>query len=152
MEVADRQEIRLAFGQPGACSCTLAFGAVPVTTTVVGDAPVSAVLAGLDVTAQRSGAAMLDRRHDLELMKAQVAGMGGPIGRAGSAEDIGDLERGAHASAVGCDLSHLEYAELVERTDHGAYRAGRDLGVVGGVVQLRVSERPRVIMRILLSY
>jgi hypothetical protein len=29
-------------------------------------------------------------------MKAQVPGMGGPISRAGSAKDIGDLERGAH--------------------------------------------------------
>jgi hypothetical protein len=32
---------------------------------------------------------MLDRRHDLELMKAQVPGAGGPISGAGSTEDIG---------------------------------------------------------------
>jgi hypothetical protein len=48
------------------------------------------------VTAQGRGAAMLDRRHDLELMKAQVPGMVGPISGAGSAKDIGDLERGPH--------------------------------------------------------
>jgi hypothetical protein len=29
-------------------------------------------------------------------MKAQVSGMGGAISGAGGAEDIGDLERGAH--------------------------------------------------------
>jgi hypothetical protein len=29
-------------------------------------------------------------------MKAQVPGMGGPIIGAGGAEDVGDLERGAH--------------------------------------------------------
>jgi hypothetical protein len=29
-------------------------------------------------------------------MKAQVSGMGGPINRAGSTEDVSDLERGAH--------------------------------------------------------
>ena len=63
---------------------------------VVGDPPMAAVLASLDVTAQGRRAAMLDRRHDLELMKAQVPGMGGPISGAGSTEDIGDLERGAH--------------------------------------------------------
>ena len=42
------------------------------------------------------GGWLLDRRHDLELMKAQVPGMGGPISGAGGTEDIGDLERGAH--------------------------------------------------------
>jgi hypothetical protein len=39
---------------------------------------------------------MLDRRHNLELMQAQVPGMGGPVSGAGGAEDVGDLERGAH--------------------------------------------------------
>jgi hypothetical protein len=63
---------------------------------VIGDPPMAAVFTGLDMTAQGRRAAMLDRRHDLELMKAQVSGMAGPIGRAGGTEDIGDLERGAH--------------------------------------------------------
>src|SRR3546814_6890816 len=45
--------------------------------------------------AQCNGAAVLDRRHDLELVKAQVPGMGGPVTGTGGAEDIGDLERGA---------------------------------------------------------
>jgi hypothetical protein len=52
------------------------------------------------------------------------------------------------ASAGGCDLSGPEHAELVERAGHGAYRSGRDLGVEGGVLQLRVPERSRAIMRI----
>ena len=51
-----------------------------------------AVLAGFDVTTQRSGTAMFDRRHDLELMQAQLPGMGSPIGRSGSSEDVGDLK------------------------------------------------------------
>src|ERR1700681_931393 len=63
---------------------------------VVGDPPVAAALTGLDMPAEVRRAAMLDRRHDLELLKAQVSGMGGPISGAGSTEDIGDLERGAH--------------------------------------------------------
>src|SRR3984885_12867903 len=45
------------------------------------------------------------------------------------------------ASAGGCDLSGPEHAELVERAGHGAHRSGRDLGVEGGVVQLRVPEQ-----------
>ena len=96
VEVSDRQQVGLALGQPGARGGALALGAVPVAAAVVGDAPVAAVLAGLDMTAQGRRAAMLDRRHDLELMQAQVPGMGGPIGGAGGTEDIGDLERGAH--------------------------------------------------------
>jgi hypothetical protein len=57
---------------------------------------VSAVVAGLDMTTQRGGAAVLDGRHDLELAKAERPGVGRPIGRPGSTEDIGDLERGVH--------------------------------------------------------
>src|ERR1019366_7037666 len=45
------------------------------------------------------------------------------------------------ASAGGRDLSGAELAELVERACHGADRSGRDLGVEGGIVQLRVPEQ-----------
>ncbi len=96
VEVADRQQVCLTFGQPGARGGALALGTVPVAAAVVGDPPMAAVLASLDMTAQGRSAAMLDRRHDLEMLKAQVPGMGGPISGAGSTEDIGDLERGAH--------------------------------------------------------
>ena len=60
-----------------------------------------AVRTGLDVTAQRSGAAGLDRRHDLVLVQAQMPGMGSAIGRASNPEDIGDLYGGAHAQLSG---------------------------------------------------
>jgi hypothetical protein len=65
---------------------------VPVATAVIGDPPVPAVLAGLDVTAKRSSAAVLDRRHHLELVEAQMPSMGGPVCWTSSAEDVGDLE------------------------------------------------------------
>ena len=74
----------------------VALWAVPIAAGVVGDPPVAAVLAGLDVTAQGSGAAGLDRRHDLELAKGQMPVMGNPVAGACAAEDIGDLEVGAH--------------------------------------------------------
>ena len=35
---------------------------------------------------------MLNRRHDLEMLQAQVPGMGGPISGTSSTEDIGDLK------------------------------------------------------------
>ena len=78
VEVADRQQVGLALGQPGARRCALALGTVPVAAGVVGDPPMAAVLAGLDVTAERSGAAMLDRRHDLELVRGSGARHGRP--------------------------------------------------------------------------
>ena len=55
-----------------------------------------AIFTGLDVTTQGSGAAVLDRRHHLELGKAQMPGMDGPVSGAGSAEDVGDLQVGTH--------------------------------------------------------
>ena len=101
MEIADRQEVSLALGEPGARGRALALGTVPVTTAVIGDAPMAAVGAGLDVTAQRSRAAMLDRRHDLELVKAQMSGMRGPICRACRLENVGDLKGGPHPQPPG---------------------------------------------------
>ena len=77
VEVADRQQIGLAFGKPCPRRRALALRAVPVAAGVVGDPPLAAVLAGLDVTAERRSAAVLDRRHDLQLGKAQVTCMGG---------------------------------------------------------------------------
>ena len=73
-------------------AATLALGAMPVAAGVVGDPPVPAVFAGLDVTAQRGGAAVLDGRHDLELAEAEMPGMDRAIGRPATPKDIGDLE------------------------------------------------------------
>jgi hypothetical protein len=70
MEVADRQQVGFAFGQPEAGCGALAFGAVAVAATVVGNALMPAVLAGIDVAAKRGRAAVLDRRHGLELGQA----------------------------------------------------------------------------------
>jgi hypothetical protein len=65
MEVANRQQVGLALGQLGTSSDALTLRAVPVAAGVVGDPPVPAIIAGLDVTAQRGGAAILDDRHEL---------------------------------------------------------------------------------------
>lgn len=75
VEIADWQQIGLARGQPSARGSALALGTVPVAAGVVGDPPVPAIIASFDVTAQRRGAAVLDRRHDLELAEAQMPGV-----------------------------------------------------------------------------
>lgn len=92
MEIADGEEVDLAGFEPSARGSALAPWAVPVAAAVIGDPPVPAVGTGLDMSTESGGAAMLDRRHDLELMQAQMPGMGGAIRGASSTEDVGDLE------------------------------------------------------------
>ena len=60
---------------------------------VVGDAQVGAVLAAFDMPAQRRRPAALERRHDLQLAEAHVAGMGGTPSRPAAAEDVRHLDR-----------------------------------------------------------
>ena len=70
MEVAHRQQIGFARLQPCACGGPLALGAMPVAAGVVGDPPIPAISAGFDVPPKGWCAAMLNRRHDLELLQA----------------------------------------------------------------------------------
>jgi hypothetical protein len=92
VEIRHGQEVGLAVGQPLLGSGGLALRAVPVATGVVGDAQVRAVLAAFDMTAQRRGSAVLDRRHDLELAEAQMTGMGCTPSRPAAAEDVRHLD------------------------------------------------------------
>lgn len=118
----------------------MASGTVPVAAGVIGDPPLPAVLAGLDVTAERRGAAMLDRRHHLELDEAQVTCMGGPIGRAGSTEDIGDLDRGAHGS-TGRRLAFHQRHQPIERPCDRMDRPRRDLDVERSRIEFAVTKQ-----------
>ena len=108
VEVADRQQIGLARGEPIPCRRALALGAMPVAAGVVGDAAVAAVLAGLDMAAERGRAAGLDGRHHLQLAEAQMAGMGRAPGGAMAMEDVCDLQRrAAHRRRVRRPVSSL---------------------------------------------
>jgi hypothetical protein len=74
MEVRRRQEIGRAVCKPLLRGCTLALRAMPVAAGVIGDRRVRAALAACDVAAERRRAATLDRRHDLQLTEAHMAG------------------------------------------------------------------------------
>src|SRR3546814_20238912 len=96
---------------------------MPVAATVVGDPPMPAVGAGFDVSTERGGAAMFDRRHDLELMQAQMPGMRGAIRGPCSPEDVGDLERGAHKPQPSGDRKSIVSGKGVSvRVDLGGSR------------------------------
>src|SRR5215813_14185843 len=64
---------------------------------LVGDAAVAAILATLDMPAESGRAALLDRRHDLELSAAHRPGVGAtPVGSM-AMKDVCDLQpRTAH--------------------------------------------------------
>ena len=87
------QEFGPAVGQPLLGRGGLALWAMPVATGVVRDAQVGAGFAALDMTAQRRRSAALDRRYDLELAEAQMAGMGRTPSRSAAAEDVRHLDR-----------------------------------------------------------
>lgn len=61
VEVSDRQKISLTLGKPSPRDGALALRTVPVATGVVGDPPLAAGLTRLNVTAERRGAAVLNR-------------------------------------------------------------------------------------------
>jgi hypothetical protein len=108
------------------------------------------VLAALDVPAERRRAAALDRRHDLQLAEANVAGVGSTPRRSVAAENIRDLQRRAgHASpASGRRLALLQLrGDVIERADDLADRFGGNPCVERRRVKLGVTERPRAIMR-----
>ena len=68
---------------------------------IVGDALVRAVFAALDMAAERGGPTGLDRRHDLQLTEADMAGVGFAPRRPMGAKDVGDLQaRPPHAAAI----------------------------------------------------
>ena len=63
-----------------------------VAAGIIGDARMSAGLAALDVAAERSRAAYLDRRHDAALGEAYVAGIGRAPPLSMAAENIRHLQ------------------------------------------------------------
>jgi hypothetical protein len=96
---------------------TLTFWAMAVAARVVSDAAVAAVLAALDMAAERSRAALLDRRHHLELTQAHMPGIG--------AAPVGSM-----AMKDGCDLqlraAHRRSAKpRVVASPRSMVRAGR---------------------------
>src|SRR5712671_5309474 len=97
MEVADRQQIGLARGEPVLRRRALALGAMAVPTRVVGDPAVAAILAALDMAAEGGRAAVLDGRHHLELAEAHMPSIGSAPSGPMVMKDVRDLQpRAAH--------------------------------------------------------
>jgi hypothetical protein len=99
--VGSRQQLRLAVFEPLPRRCGLTLWAMPISAGIVGDPFVRAVLAALDVSAERGSATGLDRRHHFQLSETHVTGVGLPPRRPMGAKDVCDLEeRPRHAAVV----------------------------------------------------
>ena len=93
VEVTDGEQFGLALGEPFLGGGGLTLGAMPVATAVVGNHSMSAVLAARDMAAKRDRAAALDGRHHLQLVEADVPGIGAAPRRPVVAENIRNLQR-----------------------------------------------------------
>jgi hypothetical protein len=94
VEVGDREQLGGAGLQPLDRRPRLALGAMAVAAGVVCDPRVGAILASLDVAAERGGAAGFDGGHDAELSGTDVPGIGFAPRFAVAAEDIRHLQVG----------------------------------------------------------
>src|SRR5437588_2117682 len=119
-----------------------------IAAGVVGNLGVAAllVLATLDMPAERRRAAALDGRHHLQLVEADVPGIGRTPRRSVVAEDIRDLQLrtghrcGSLRRRLGFLAAVLRFAwslalwlrQPVERARDGGDRAGGDVEIARG--------------------
>jgi len=112
---------------------------VTITAGIIGDACHAAVVAGLDVAAERLGSARNDRAHHTSLDATEMTGMQTAIGVAMLTQDIGDLDGGSvradvgashnpHPDALSPRWRHLQ-RQTVERALRRPDRMGGDLRI-----------------------
>ena len=106
---------------------------------VAGDAHVAAIIALLDVTAERRRPARRDGAHDAPLDAAEMPGTGLPKRFAVAAEDIRHLQNRSHGA--GSAGRHDHQAEPVKRTWRVADRFRGDLSIARRAGQAGVAEQ-----------
>jgi hypothetical protein len=92
MEVFNGNKIGLAIFQPLRTDQRLAFRAVPIAATVVGNALIAATIALLNMAAKSGGTATLDRAHNAALPTTEGLRVLLAVGRTGLTKDIRHLE------------------------------------------------------------
>jgi hypothetical protein len=91
MKIGHGQQFSVAIGDPLSARESLAFWAVSVATTVVGDAECAAVLAPINMGAQGGGATHLDSIHNPPLAGQEAITLLGAKCSTVAAEDIRHL-------------------------------------------------------------
>ena len=92
VEIGHGKQFGFALLHPGARRGSLALGAMPIATAVIGNDGVRAVLTARNMASESRRAAALDRTHDLHLREAHMAGIGGTPCGSVVAEDVRDLQ------------------------------------------------------------
>jgi hypothetical protein len=108
-------------------------------TAVVGDADQAAVIALLDMTAERRGPARLDGSHDAALLRQEPPALRSTECIAVAAEDVRHLQRGTHGAAL-LGRNYLD-RERVERARCPGDQTGRDLRIAGRRLQMGMPEQ-----------
>ena len=138
MEIRDWQKFGAAIGQPLGAREPLALGTVPIAAGIIGDTDLAAVLALLDMPAERRGAARLDGGHDAALGLREPAALRRAERIAVAAENIRHLQDGAHApgSVWRDDLNR----EPIKRAGCARDELRRNLSVARRRSQIAVSQ------------
>jgi hypothetical protein len=117
---------------------------MPIAAGVVGNGRVAAVLAAFDMAAERRRATAFDSAHNLELVEADVTGIGYPPCRTVIAENIRDFQgRAQHsrrASARCLNLLELD-RDVLQRAHDRIDGPGRHPRVERRVLKLSVAEQ-----------
>ena len=92
VEIGNRQQFGLAIRQPLRPRRSLTLRTMPIAARVVGDARRAAIVAGLDVAAERRRSARRDRAHDAPLGPPHMSGVVAKIGLAMATQDIRDFD------------------------------------------------------------
>src|SRR6202022_3189468 len=101
VEIGNRQQVGFSRGKPRGSGSPLTLRTMPIPAGIIGDPRHAAVIAGLDVPAERLGSARNDRAHHPPLDPTEMTGMVTTIGVAMPAQDIGNLDGGSVRADVG---------------------------------------------------
>ena len=133
VEVRHGKQLGFPIRQPLARCRALAFWAMPVAAASIENLHVLASIAADHIAAQPRRAAGFDGRHHLELVEADMAGIGGTPCRTVIAEDVRDLQSGLRhgiGPLAGClALLLRQRRQPIQRARHRADRPGRDLRI-----------------------
>ncbi len=122
VKIRNRQQFGAAVGEPLKPRQPLALRTMPVATGIISDADRAAVLALLDVSAKRWGAARFDGGHHATLLQRKPFALRGAKRLAVTTKNVGHLKRGTHRrGSIG--RKYLK-REAVER----ARNAGDEIG------------------------
>jgi len=150
VEVGNRQQLDLTSGEPLRARRPLTLPAMAVPARVVGDAGEPAIIAALDMAAERRRAAGRDRSDHAPLDAPEMSSVRSFVTVTMAVEDVGQFERRPNPHRL-FRRRHLERQPIQRALGPGDHLR-RDARVACRRRQILVAERTRVIMRTFLCH